>query len=616
MTLSPPESGAEVRPALPPDGAPRPPFVLLDDNLTPGGHTYLFQDPVEVLRCDRPDDLDRCLARLDAAGARGLYAAGYLAYELGYLLERKLAPLLPQDRDGPLLWLGLFEAPRRLDGPAAAAWLQGQAEPTQSSVRDLRLSVTRDAYLAALRRVKDYIAAGDVYQINLTFKCLFQCAGDALALYAALRERQQVAYGALLRLPDHDVLSLSPELLLQVVDGVALAKPMKGTAARGATPAEDEAERDWLRRDEKSRAENLMIVDLLRNDLGRVAEVGSVGVPELFAIESYPTVHQMVSSVTGRLRPGTTPRRLIEALFPCGSITGAPKVRAMEIIRELELEPRGVYTGAIGMIAPNGDMMLNVAIRTAVIDRAGRGQMGVGSGIVYDSDPDAEFAECLLKARFLTDEPPFRLIETLRWTPAEGFYLLDRHFARLAASAAHFDFPCDLNEIERALENAVAGALNSCLRVRLLLNHRGAPGVTATGIAVPDESAQMTFVVSDRPVDPEDAFLYHKTTRRELYESELARCQAATGCDEVVFLNVHGKLTEGSRTNLFVERGGRLLTPPLTCGLLSGTLRGALLDDPRRETQERPLTLADLDAADRIFLGNSVRGLRPARRLG
>jgi len=610
-----PKGGTEAPRALRRDGAARAPFVLLDDNLSPGGGAYLFENPVEVLCCDRPEELGDALVRLDAAGARGLYAAGYLAYELGYLLEPKLTPLLPDRRDVPLLWLGLFRAPQRLDGASVADWLRARAG-TMGPVTDLRLSATREAYLEALQRVKDYIAAGDVYQINLTFKCLFQCAGDALALYAALRERQQVAYGALLRLPDHDVLSLSPELLLQVVDGVALAKPMKGTAARGATPAEDEAERDWLRRDEKSRAENLMIVDLLRNDLGRVAEVGSVGVPELFAIESYPTVHQMVSSVTGRLRPGTTPRRLIEALFPCGSITGAPKVRAMEIIRELELEPRGVYTGAIGMIAPNGDMMLNVAIRTAVIDRAGRGQMGVGSGIVYDSDPDAEFAECLLKARFLTDEPPFRLIETLRWTPAEGFYLLDRHFARLAASAAHFDFPCDLNEIERALENAVAGALNSCLRVRLLLNHRGAPGVTATAIAVPDESAQMTFVVSDRPVDPEDAFLYHKTTRRKLYESELARCQAATGCDEVVFLNVHGKLTEGSRTNLFVERGGRLLTPPLTCGLLPGTLRGALLDDPRRETQERPLTLADLDAADRIFLGNSVRGLRPARRLG
>jgi para-aminobenzoate synthetase/4-amino-4-deoxychorismate lyase len=615
MLHRPPQSGAQAPSRPVQDADPRAPFVLLDDNLSPGGRACLFQDPVDVLRCDRPDELDDALARLDDAAARGLHAAGYLAYEAGYLLEPKLAPLLPPTLGGPLLWFGLFERPRRLDAPAVAAWLRARAGPP-TAARRLRLSVSRAAYLAALDRVKTYIAAGDVYQINLTFKYLFDYAGDPLALYAALRERQQVAHGAFLRLPEHDVLSLSPELFLQVADGAALAKPMKGTAARGATPEADRAQSDWLHRDEKSRAENLMIVDLLRNDLGRVAEIGSVRVPELFAVESYPTVHQMVSSVTARLRPGTTPRRLIEALFPCGSITGAPKVRAMEIIRELEPDPRGVYTGAIGMIAPDGDLTFNVAIRTAVIDRAGHGEMGVGSGIVYDSDPDAEFDECLLKARFLTGDEEFRLLETLRWTPAEGFYLLDRHLARLAASAAHFGFPIDLNSVRQALDKAVDDSADPCLRVRLLVDSRGAPSATATAIAPPDPAGEMTFVIAATAVDPEDEFFYHKTTRRAFYEAELARYQAKAGCDEVVFVNDRGELTEGSRTNIFIERGGRLITPPVRCGLLPGTLRAALIDDPQRPTEERVLTVADLAAADRIFLGNSVRGLVPARRLG
>jgi len=596
------------------DGAARAPFVLLDDNLSPGGGAYLFENPVEVLCCDRPEELGDALVRLDAAGARGLYAAGYLAYELGYLLEPKLTPLLPDRRDVPLLWLGLFRAPQRLDGASVADWLRARAG-TMGPVTDLRLSATREAYLEALQRVKDYIAAGDVYQINLTFKYLFELAGDPLALYGALRERQQVAHGALLRLPEHDILSLSPELFLRIADGWALAKPMKGTAGRGATPGTDETQRTWLRRDEKSRAENLMIVDLLRNDLGRVAEIGSVRVPELFTVESYPTVHQMVSSVTARLKPGTSPRQLIEALFPCGSITGAPKVRAMEIIRELEPDPRGIYTGAIGMIAPDGDMTLNVAIRTAVVDRAGRGEMGIGSGIVYDSDPDAEFEECLLKARFLIGDEALRLIETLRWTAAEGFYLLDRHFARLAASAAHFGFPCDLNIVRQVLIEAVENSSEICLRVRLLLDDTGLPSATTTAIALPDPSDEMTFVIGARRVDPGNEFFYHKTTRRAFYESELARYTAETGCNEVVFLNHRGELTEGSRTNLFIERDGRLVTPPVRCGLLPGTLRAALIDDPGRPTAESVLTLKDLAAAERIYLGNSVRGLLPARRL-
>jgi para-aminobenzoate synthetase/4-amino-4-deoxychorismate lyase len=352
-------------------GERRGPFVLLDDSLGLEGRCRLFEAPVEVVRCDRPEDAPAALARVAEAGRRGLYAAGFLSYELGYLLEPKLTPLLPAERRQPLIWFGLFDAPQELNPAAAGRWVQERLAGSYR-VDDLRLSVDRRDYLTAVARVKDYIAAGDVYQINLTFKYLFGFSGDPLALYAALRRRQRVAYGAMVAAQDFQVLSLSPELFLRVREGVAEARPMKGTAARGASPDDDAFQKAWLRHDEKSRAENLMIVDLLRNDLGRVAEIGSVKVTDLFTVESYPTLYQMTSGICARLRPGVGLAELAHGLFPCGSVTGAPKMRAMEIIRELESAPRGVYTGAIGMVAPNGDAVFNVAIRTLVLDDSGR----------------------------------------------------------------------------------------------------------------------------------------------------------------------------------------------------------------------------------------------------
>ncbi|MEE8227083.1 MAG: chorismate-binding protein, partial [Kiloniellales bacterium] len=344
MTLSREKTGSNGR---------RGPFVLLDDSLGLEGRCRLFEAPVEVVRCDRPEDAPAALARVADAARRGLYAAGFLSYELGYLLEPKLAPLLPAQRCQPLIWFGLFDEPQELDPAGAGRWVE-ERQAGGYRVDDLRLSVDRRDYLAAAGRVKDYIAAGDVYQINLTFKYLFGFSGDPLALYAALRRRQRVAYGAMVSAQDFQVLSLSPELFLRVREGVAEARPMKGTAARGASPDDDAAQRAWLRHDEKSRAENLMIVDLLRNDLGRVAEIGSVKVTDLFTVESYPTLYQMTSGISARLRPGVGLAELAQGLFPCGSVTGAPKMRAMEIIRELEPAPRGIYTGAIGMVAPNG----------------------------------------------------------------------------------------------------------------------------------------------------------------------------------------------------------------------------------------------------------------------
>ncbi|MFQ6018939.1 MAG: aminodeoxychorismate synthase component I [Kiloniellaceae bacterium] len=601
--------------AMSPAGRPAAPFVLFDDSLNPDGRCTLFEDPVEIIRCDRPGQAEAALDALAEAPARGLYAAGFLAYELGYLLEPKLVPLIPEQCEQPLVWMGLFDRRHELSGAEARRLIERRTTGGHR-LADLRLSIDRDDYLAAFARVKDYIAAGHVYQINLSFKYLFEFSGDPLSLYAELRRKQRVAHGAVIQGPDFAVLSLSPELFLSTRGEKAVTRPMKGTAARGRTPAEDAGLRNWLSADPKSRAENLMIVDLLRNDLGRVARTGTVEAPELFTVETYPTVHQMTSSVTARLRPGVGVADLIRALFPCGSITGAPKVRAMEIIRELETAPRGVYTGAIGMVAPNRDVTFNVAIRTLMVARDGRGEMGIGSGVVYDSDPAAEHEECLLKADFLTQPfRPFRLIETLRWRADGEYFLLERHLERLAGSAARFGFRCDLDHIRRSLEELAAGFGPGVFRVRLLLDEDGRIALSATEITLPSPETVLGYVVSDRPADRGDPLVYHKTTWRELYDGEFARLRAQTGCDEVLFLNDRGELTEGSRTNLFIERNGRLITSPVSCGLLDGTLRRALFDDPSTRIEERPLTPADLAAAERIFLGNSVTGLVPARPL-
>lgn len=592
------------------------PYVLLDDSLTPGGRSLLYTGAEHVVAAYTPDEVEQALEQVEAGLARGLHAAGFFAYELGYCLEPKLRHLIPDGRRVPLFWLGLFRAPLPLDDPGTRAWLGTHAAAGQATISDLTLSWTRDDYDRAFAKVRDYIAAGDVYQINLTLKYRFAFASDPVALYAALRRQQRVAYGALIHTGELDVLSLSPELFFRREGKHISTRPMKGTAQRGRTPREDARLKTWLAVDEKQRAENLMIVDLLRNDLGRVAKIGSVEVTDLFTVETYRSVHQMTSGITAELRSDMGLKDLLRALFPCGSVTGAPKVHAMEIIRELEAEPRGVYTGAIGHIAPSGDAQFNVAIRTVVLAGA-KGEMGIGSGIVADSKAESEFDECLLKAHFLTKfDAPFELIETLRFEHAQGFHLLERHLARLQSSAAHFGYPFSRDAVIAALDAEAARVETPVALVRLLLAEDGAITVTSSAITLPTKDTVWRFVISDRRLDEKDAFFYHKTTRRDFYEREMERQKALNACDEVVFLNSKGELTEGTRTNLFVELDGRLFTPALACGLLPGTLREELLDLPRAAASEAILTPQDLLAADRIYLGNSVRGLVRAELIG
>jgi para-aminobenzoate synthetase/4-amino-4-deoxychorismate lyase len=450
--------------------------------------------------------------------------------------------------------------------------------------------------------------------LNLTFKARFRLEGSPLTFYRDLRQRQRVAYAGIVDTGEVTVLSASPELFIEQAERVVATRPMKGTAPRAGTPEADREAREALAADEKQRAENLMIVDLMRNDLGRIADIGSVGVTDLFTVETFRTLHQMTSGVKATLKEGAGLLDLLKAIFPPGSVTGAPKIRAMELIRDYETEPRGVYCGAIGHLAPHGRARFNVAIRTAVVFRDGSGEMGIGSGIVFDSEGAKEYAECLLKMKFLTDPPrTFELIETLLHAPGQGYWLLERHLERLEASAKYFGFAFDPARARGALEREVAGRLGERLRVRLLLSEDGTIAVTSTPIGAQEPGTVMRFVVSKTRLDSTDPFLFHKTTRRELYDGEWKHYAETSGADEVIYENERGELTEGSRTNLFIDGNGVLCTPPLACGLLPGVLRAELIATGK--AVEKVLTASDLRSAGAVFLGNSVRGLVRAELL-
>ncbi|MBO9588592.1 aminodeoxychorismate synthase component I [Devosia sp.] len=575
--------------------------VLLHDNLSPHGQSRLFSEPKEVLCAYDAETARKALTRIAEAGKDGLWAAGYFSYELGFLFEERLEKHLPARSETPLLWFGLY------DGPKPFA---GLPDTEDGTAENLAPATSFAAYASAFERVKNYIAAGDTYQVNLTFKAEFQLSGSPLGLYRRLAQSQKTAYGAYINAGDHFVLSRSPELFVSGTGNTLSARPMKGTLPRAPLAAQDAADRAALANDEKNRAENLMIVDLLRNDLGRIAEIGSVEVTDLFTVETYSTLHTMTSGITAKRRPDVTMLDVLENLFPCGSITGAPKLRAMEIIREVELLPRGLYTGSIGYIAPNGDFAFNVAIRTAVIDSSGSGTIGIGGGIVADSEAESEYSEALLKLRFLSDPaPPVTLIETLKWSPEEGFVLLGRHLARLLASAAYFGLPADAAQVTTRLL-AESANWTAPMRVRLTLSEAG---IKISAVPLPPNPEKFRFIIASETLDSTSVWLAHKTTNRAFYDSPRIAAHDSLGVDEVVFLNERGELTEGSITNLFIERNGKLLTPALSSGLLPGTLRAELIETGKAE--ETILTLADLHGADAIFFGNSVRGLIRAELL-
>jgi para-aminobenzoate synthetase/4-amino-4-deoxychorismate lyase len=535
------------------------------------------------------------LSALAALPLEGRWTVAALDYELGYLVEPTAAP---EDwrPARPLARFWQFRDCRVMTRAEADDWLAAQTGSAAAGIGDLSSAWSEKSYFPAVDRIRDYIFSGDCYQVNLTFPLEFSWFGNPLALYARLRARQPVRYGGFVGDDRQGIVSLSPELFVEKQGEHLLTRPMKGTAPRAADPA-------VLADSAKDRAENLMIVDLLRSDLGRIAENGSVAVEHLFAIEDYPSVWQMVSDVTARA-PGVSFIDLLRALFPCGSITGAPKVRAMQIAAELEEEPRGLYTGALGWIAPNGDCRLNVAIRTLELAADGRGRLGIGSGIVADSLPFDEWHECLLKARFLRDlDPGLQLIETLRCEDGV-FPRLDGHLARLQRSAAWFGFPFDAAAVHDELAAVPADGL---YRVRLTLNKAGELAVEFFPLL--DIFGTSLARWATTPIDAGDPLRRHKTTSRAMYDAALGELPADGSVFDVVFLNQRGEVAEGARSNVLVRRDGVLLTPPLSSGALPGVLRAELLASGR--AREAVLWPADLDEG--FFLGNALRGLLPVK---
>ncbi len=588
---------------------------------------YHFERPICVLEAHRPEDVPEVLESVERESDSGYYAAGYVAYEAASAFE----PAAPRRAIHiPYAWFGIYEQAAHV----ARAEFTEPLPDGAPTVSHLRFSIPKSRYGKQVEVIRDRIREGDVYQINYTGQLRFDVDGPAEALFARLAARQPVPYAAYLDIGDAQILSCSPELFFRREGGRIATRPMKGTAIRGASKQEDERLERELAEDAKNRAENLMIVDLLRNDLSRCCIPGSVRVPKLFETERFETLIQMSSEIEGDLRPGTRLTDIFRALFPCGSVTGAPKIRAMQLIDELEDEPRGVYCGAIGFVEPGGRTVFNVAIRTVLMQK-GVARLGIGSGVVWDSSAASEYDECLLKAHFLTgDESPVQeslyLIETML---ADGgtIPLLELHLDRLVASAENFGIPLHRTRASERIADALDGERRQ--KVRLTLQTDGSIDVASSDLerlygaeqtydtaahrksgapsdaSVPDvqEGAKWRGVISRKRTDSQDPLRGHKTSSRDLYADEFDAAHER-GFDEVVFLNERDELCEGSRSNIFVRSGESWRTPPLESGALPGVYRRHLLETVPNAA-EATLYIADLENADAVYFSNAVRGL-------
>ena len=580
---------------------PDSPFALFEDNLSSDGAT-LLSGLQKVIGCSDAKDLRGAFDAIEQARRDGCWVALAAAYELGHALE----PHFPKN-GRELLTAWVFDRADHLDTGAVDAFIDARLAGLDehrriAAIGGLEQGIRRADYIAAIDRIQAWIESGDCYQVNFTFPLRGDCLGDPLALYAALRGRQPVRYGVCLQHVDGTIVSRSPELFVEHRGKRLTCRPMKGTAPREADP-------HITLGTAKNRAENVMIVDLIRNDLGRLAPPGGVRVDSLFDIEAYPSLWQMTSTVSAEPVEADL-LTIFRALFPCGSVTGAPKIRAMQIIDELESAPRGLYCGALGWIAPHGDFRFSVPIRTLEIDRGGHFRCGIGSGIVADSEPAAEWEECLLKGRFLTGlTPPFGLIETLRCEAGSDtpYPRLQRHLTRLVASAAYLGLRCHIEAVRGALLDHAA-TLSGLHRVRLELQRDGR--FTISGGLLTDLTGPVAVALSAQRVSSGDALLRHKTTARTLYDAA-SREAEADGLFDLIFLNERGEVAEGARSTVFVDRGdGVLLTPPLACGTLDGVLRRELLDAGR--AREAVIDSATLQSAAALYVGNALRGLLPA----
>ena len=541
--------------------------------------TYVTFDRKEV-----PQILDI----VENSSKEGLYVAGFVSYEAASSFD--LALKHQQLQDTPLAWFTEFRATR----------------PFELTENDDAIELSRvtegEDFISSVLRIKDFLERGDVYQVNLTQKLGGDLKNSTTDIFSRLVRTQPSPYAMLLESDDFSICSASPELFFSKRGKTIEMQPMKGTRERGRFKEEDQKNKEDLKASEKDRAENLMILDMVRNDLGKVCLPGSLSTPKLFELHSFPTVWQQTSSVVGETVCSLA--EIFSSVFPCASVTGAPKVRAMEIIAELEQHPRGVYTGAMGYLKPGGETLFNVSIRTMYIDKVKKSATyGIGSGIVWDSDPEAELAESLAKAKILNfPSLPFELFETMKYTPREGIYLIEEHFDRIKSSAIRFNYRFDENQA-RALLSEIES--DKPLKIRLIVNKEGDPKLEILPLSASRKEVKLKL--AKYPVDSRNIFLFHKTTNREVYDKAK---KEVYDCDDVLLFNESGQITETSIANIFLEKQGSLYTPPVECGLLPGTLRASMLK--KKEVNEKILSLGDFLIADRIFVGNSVRGLQLA----
>lgn len=564
-------------------------------------YSYLFKDPVKAILAYDYSSAEKALENIEDFIKKKYWVAGYFSYELGYGFEKdSFAAISVKKEKFPLLEFYVFRKP---EIRKAAASVSCQ-KPGNFKVSNIKFNIPFEKYKRSIQKIKHYIENGDVYQINYTGKLKFDFSGNAYSFYRNLTEKQAVQYSAYLKLRNKTVLSLSPELFFSVKNGIIESKPMKGTLGRGRDLAGDKIKIKELSKSSKNRAENIMITDLIRNDLGRICVTGSVSTSRIYEVLKYNTLLQMITTVKGRLKNKISWKEILKNIFPGGSITGAPKIRAMQIIKELEKENRKIYCGALGFISPENNAVFSIPIRTILLEKK-TGEMGIGSGIVYDSGIREEYEEALLKAKFLTEKTgDFKLIETILWD--KKYILLRGHMNRLIRSAKYFDFKIDAKNILRKLKVQEKYLKNSRqYRVRLLLLRDGSTDISKKEIVVTGNLKEKA-VISKTRSNSNDRYLYHKTTHREFYEKERRKIEGK-GLIDVIFLNERDEVTEGAITNVFIERKGKYYTPPVSSGLLPGVFREYLIR--KLKAVECVLKLKDLKQADRVFLVNSVRGI-------
>ncbi|OGV40566.1 MAG: aminodeoxychorismate synthase, component I [Lentisphaerae bacterium GWF2_49_21] len=559
----------------------------------------MFRSPVETFSAYKTSEVLPALKQIEASLVKGLYVVGFISYEASPAFDPANRTRKP---DGfPLLWFSSYKCFSEFHFPNDFSF----SHPPVSFSPETEKQI----YLKNVRKIRKYIYDGDIYQANYTFRMTGEAQGNPELLFLNLSISHPVPYSAFINAGNLKIISNSPELFLESVSGRIRSLPMKGTASRAATFDEDRKVAEDLSKDLKNRAENIMIVDMVRNDLGRICRTGSVKAEKLFHVDTYPTVHQMISEVTGRLKPDTCITDILSATFPPASITGAPKIRAMEIISGLETSPRKAYTGSIGCFMPDGDFCLNVAIRTFICSDK-KTELGIGSGIVADSEPEKEWTECLMKSDFANfAKPDFKILETILWTRSKGFAFLKEHLERAQNSQEYFGQRWDGAKAKKAIRRLMSFLSRSKIniaRVRLMISE---DGNAETEYSVLEKTGwnklMLKIKLSRKKTDSKDVFLYHKTTNRKLYDEEFRKAHSE-GFDEVIFQNEKGEITEGAISNIFILKGGSWLTPALSCGLLPGIWRSKMICELR--TSEERITAVDVKNAEKIIIGNSVRG--------